>query len=287
MGLFNAISNVIEDQKKRLTNVVDTFKAIGTNISQGKLTTGIPVAAKYENTLVGKVATNISKPAAIVGIPLVAASVAAPAALLPVAKAAAAKPLQAGAALLVGTTIVKSEKATKAVIDAPSKLNVFTSDVAKAIDTPTTENISNIYKNNPLIAGAATVALVAPIAATTATVLNTAAVRANTAQTRLEEQTKEVSEIATIPTVASPLIAETKAEVLNVPEVKTTAAVAKKKTTKKKTTKKKKKAPAAPKKKKKATKKKVKKAPIKKKKPAKKAKKKVTSKAKKKKKSKR
>jgi len=75
MSFFETLLNPfgIAD-KAGVKRVVDTFSAIGGNIASGNLLGTIPVAEKYENTILGKAAEAITSPAAIAAIPAVVAT---------------------------------------------------------------------------------------------------------------------------------------------------------------------------------------------------------------------
>jgi len=66
----------IAGQTERLKNVADTFKQIGSNLISGKLLTGVPVAKKYEGTIVEPIAKAVSSPAFLVAAPAVVAGAA-------------------------------------------------------------------------------------------------------------------------------------------------------------------------------------------------------------------
>jgi hypothetical protein len=94
------------------------------------------------------------------------------------------------AALITVPAVIKSPKLQEAIINTPSSLVNFGSNVGYVIENPTIENAKNIFKENPLIAGgiaAATVAvagiglgsaasIAASLASRSATKENTAAI---------------------------------------------------------------------------------------------------------------
>ena len=106
-----------------IKNVFETFKAIGRNIIQGNFLRSIPVAEKYEDTVLGKVAEFITKPAAIIGAPaaVAAAKIAAPAIALKAgagikATAAAGSKFIGSAAFTKGALVAGSLYAGKQIL---------------------------------------------------------------------------------------------------------------------------------------------------------------------------
>lgn len=101
----------LEGQAQRLKNVVDTFGAIGSNLIQGKILTGVPVAKKFEGTIVEPVAKAITTPAFIAAAPAVAAT----GIVYGGAIATGVKTAVAGVSAGVGTAIKKATGAAKEV----------------------------------------------------------------------------------------------------------------------------------------------------------------------------
>lgn len=267
MSILSGLSAIVKDQKKRLTNVVDTFKAIGSNFAQGKILTSVPVAKKYEGTVIGTAASILTKPAVIAAAAVspalvktgVAASVASTA-----GKAIVSNPVGAvktGAVAVVGTNILlSSKKAQQAVVKTPSALAKLGTDIGKTIDNPSVSNITSLIKENK--EAVAVIGIAAGTAAVSAglTYANTQAVKKNTEAT-LKAATPVITEklnntvpllAPAVPSVASPAATSAAVPTVTTPQE---AAVSKpKKATKKK--KAKKKATKKKKAKKKATKRK-------------------------------
>lgn len=72
--LFGSFNNffTFEQQQKRLSNVAKTFGVIGNNVLNGNFLRGVPVSEELDDTILARVATGISSPAAIVTLPAVA-----------------------------------------------------------------------------------------------------------------------------------------------------------------------------------------------------------------------
>jgi len=135
--------------------VADTFKVIGgntaiagSNLLSGNvggalkaLTTGVPVAQKYENTVVGKAASVITTPAFVIGAPAVAGGIAAGLSAAGGAGAVASKVSAAGSKFVssgkaaVKEVVSKGSNAVQKVTSAKTALDVITGNKGGAIMT--------------------------------------------------------------------------------------------------------------------------------------------------------
>jgi hypothetical protein len=275
----------IAGQIERVKAVATGYKTIATNLIQGKLLTGLETEAKYKGTVIGKVSEILTKPITLIAAAIAPAAVihagtistAAAPIVSKVTAAAVAKPLTAAAVVVGGLVVAKSSKAKEAIVNAPSSINKFTSNVANFVDNPSAKTGAQIYKDNPVLAGAITagtaIVVGAGLTGVVSSAINTAAVRANTAATAAVVAPAAAA-IASNPIQAAPAAIAPAAAITAAPieTIKATAtpvtATTPTKKKKKKAVKKKKKVYKAPKKKKKAkkTKKYKKKKTIKKKK---------------------
>lgn len=179
----------IAGQKERLANVGNTLlSAVGIKGGGVQSNTGVKVV----DTVLSATA---SHPFVTAGVVATATTTLGKTAVTAVAKkvgeVAVANPGKATLAGVAGLAVVKSEKGREAVLNTPSSINNFTSNVAKVIDNPSIEGVKNIAKENPVLtAGLATGLAVAGglglagVASSVATFANTKAIKESTNQTQ-------------------------------------------------------------------------------------------------------
>lgn len=191
MGLFTNPFFSIAGQVERLTNAKDTIIAAVTGKVQSN--TGISSVDKV-------LSTAASHPFLTAGV---AAGAVNPSGALAAGEAAASKVatsftgaklstqvLVVGGTIVGGSAVLNSKNLQSGLVNAPSGLANFGSNIGKAADNPSLSSVGTIYKENPVIATTATVlgggALlggIGSLASTAATALNTKSVNANTAAT--------------------------------------------------------------------------------------------------------
>jgi len=191
MSIFSNPFFSLAGQKERLTNVVATLKAAVTG--QGvKSNTGSQIADK----ILGTAASHpfITAGVGAVAVAPAAAGAAAKAGIQSLAKSYAASSLTtkvvvAAAVPIVGSAVLQSPKLQKGLINAPSSLANFGTNVGEFAENPSIEKAKDVFKENPIIAGGIAAAAAATIgggiglaANTLATFSNTRATKANTSE---------------------------------------------------------------------------------------------------------
>ena len=201
MGLFGSIGNVIKSAAntavgKTITKALDTISGVVTNpvtaITQG-------LGASTQKFVEAKPITNIVKTVTNVGV--AAGAVVGIGAIAEGGFAAVAKGAQAiipsttkgkviaavAAPVVVGAVIKEPAKAAETALNAPSKLANFGGNLAEVITNPSIEGAKQLVKENPIIAGAAGVAVatgvglgVGGLVSTISNIQNTQAVKENT-----------------------------------------------------------------------------------------------------------
>lgn len=106
------------------------------------------------------------------------------AAVVSVGKAFVKEPVKttakAAGAIVVSSALVSSKKAREEVVKAPSNLATFGTDIGKAVDNPSLENIKKIGTDSPILTGltaAGAALIVGKVAGTIATIENTKAIK--------------------------------------------------------------------------------------------------------------
>lgn len=191
MGIFTNPFFSVAGQVERLKNVAATLNAAFNPFSQEKvvanvenktLKTALETVANHPYLAAGVVAggiTAVAQPAAAAAV----VKSAIPATTKGKVAAAVIAPVAIGA-------LTTSEKAREGVLNAPSSLANFGANVGKVIESPSLATIKETFKENPVIATAATLGAAAVVgggiglaANTVATALNTRATNANTEPT--------------------------------------------------------------------------------------------------------
>jgi len=196
MGIFKALSNVVQSVGDVITKnaIVKPANVISNVIKPGS---GTATLESFKSSAVGDV---ITKSAGIAGSALVVAvgtsktGVSVAKSLIP--KSTAGKVIAIASAPVVVGALSSSPKASTALVNAPSSLVNFGSNVGKVLENPTLSNVQQTIKENPLISGAVvTTGLIATGGAIKAVtnVLQTQAVRENTQA--IKEQIPQTSQL--------------------------------------------------------------------------------------------
>jgi hypothetical protein len=203
MGLLSFVSTGLSNVKQTFTTITaNTLSTVGVSNNfvtnnKSSFTSPLPLAAKIAEhpfATAGLIGTGVIASGYAVTTGGITASQGATAALTSAGKSvvakAIAKPGQAAVVALVGTTVLKSEKATTAVLKTPSALNNFTSNAANLIDNPSLSSASKLAKENPVITSLLGLGTLAAVggglglgANTVATYLNSKATNKNTLST--------------------------------------------------------------------------------------------------------
>jgi len=293
MGILDSIKSffTVEEQKKRLTNVIETVKSavtlqgVSANTGNKAVDTVLSKAASNPYATAAVAATVINPSSALAAVKTAASAVGSA-----VTKAfSSLNPLQKVAVVaatpVAASVVVTSKSAQQAILNAPSSLVNFGANIGKAIDNPSLKSVANIAKENPLlttaVVGGATIAAatgVTGLVSNYLTAANTRAMVTNTQQTLANTKATQQNTIGTVEDVSSPeVVAPSKlmstSDIITsaagdttpssvsiipaavVPTAKKKKAAAKKKKSKKKATKKKKTAKKKTTKKKKTAKK--------------------------------
>jgi len=188
MGL---LSGLIADQKKRLTNVKETFQLIGSNIKEGKLNQGVPVSAKYEGTPIGKAIEKSTSPIGILKTAGVVAVAAKPVQAFGALKETAIASFKAPAkatkialgSIFAFNTVSASPTIAKAVINLPSDAGKLGKNIGQAVENKDLQSLKDIATETPILTGAALVVGGAGLFSAVQNYSNTQAIKENTEAT--------------------------------------------------------------------------------------------------------
>lgn len=195
MGIFDfiktGVSNVIQTTK---TIAANTLSSIGVNnnfvsANTSSFTSPIPLAAKVAEHpfITAGIVTVAVNPVNAVNLAKTAITKAAPI----IKNTFNVLPTSVKTGIVVASPLlITSATARKAVVQAPSQITTFYSDVGKTLDNPTLSNAVSTFKDSPIIAGGLAVASAAVVgggiglaANTVATYVNSRATKANTSAT--------------------------------------------------------------------------------------------------------
>ena len=198
MGLFDTIWNAVSSTATQIWSGINESPSQAAGLPKGSTFSGsgnspISTGQSLINAIPSAVAATLAIPAAASGLLSTA---------IPTIESAGSKFLSnpitttktvattaaAGLAGIAGVNLLAtSGTARAAVLNAPSSAASLGSDIGKAIDNPSISSLSNIYKNNPVLAGGLTALGIGAagygLSSTVSTILNTSAVKKNTIAT--------------------------------------------------------------------------------------------------------